>query len=188
MREGDTGVSYDDLRAREFTAFFNDVSQSLFAQAYALTGDVQDAKDLVQESLARAWRRWDRVAGYDNKEAWVRTVLHRLAVGRWRQLQTRRRHEGRPEVGDDSGDCDERLDLVRALGTLPVKQRRALVLHDLVGLTAAEVATEMGASPETVRVWLHRGRQALARQLAWHNEPTSNTSTEVTGDARSRNA
>ena len=53
-----------------------------------------------------------------------------------------------------------------ALRTLPADQRQALVLHHIVDLPVAEVAHEMGVAVGTVKSWLHRGRAALAAQLA----------------------
>src|SRR6266545_3434629 len=45
---------------------------------------------LVQETYARAWQRWRRLAGYDDQEAWLRLVVTRLATDRWRRLGVRR--------------------------------------------------------------------------------------------------
>jgi RNA polymerase sigma factor (sigma-70 family) len=56
--------------------------------------------------------------------------------------------------------------LVGALRTLPVPQRRALVLHYLLDRSVAEIAGETGASVNTVKSWLSRGRAALAAVLA----------------------
>jgi RNA polymerase sigma-70 factor (ECF subfamily) len=170
-----TGRSEQDRR-RDFEAFFEATSVKLLAQAYALTGDLQDAKDLTQETLTRAWSEWDSVAAYDSPERWARRVLHNLAVSRWRRLKLRRRHEAPDSARPDSAPDDDHVDLVRALRRLPSNQRRALVLHDLVGLSSEEVATELDARADTVRVWLHRGRKALAKDLRW-DDP--NTAVEV---------
>src|SRR5690606_27617052 len=44
---------------------------NVVAMAYALTGDLAEAQDLVQEGFCRAWQRWRRIAGYDDPLAWV---------------------------------------------------------------------------------------------------------------------
>jgi RNA polymerase sigma-70 factor (ECF subfamily) len=59
----------------------------------------------------------------------------------------------------------EALALVHALGTLPIKQRQAIVLHYLVDLPVEEVATTLGARAGTVKSWLARGRRTLAARL-----------------------
>jgi DNA-directed RNA polymerase specialized sigma24 family protein len=77
----------------EFERFFRGQARSLMRQAYLLTGDAGEAQDLVQETMIRAWREWPRLQGYDDPGAWARHVLHRLAIGRWRRLTVRRRHD-----------------------------------------------------------------------------------------------
>ena len=57
------------------------------------------------------------------------------------------------------------LDVVDALRRLPSDQQRALVLHDVIGLSVAEVARELRVPEGTVRSWLSRGRAALAADL-----------------------
>ena len=57
------------------------------------------------------------------------------------------------------------VDLIKAMKSLPVRQRRVLILEAILGLSDAEIATEMGASEGTVRVWLFRGRVRMARAL-----------------------
>ncbi|MGC9962193.1 MAG: RNA polymerase sigma factor [Acidimicrobiales bacterium] len=172
----------DDDRRRSFEAFFEETSVKLMAQAYALTGNLQEAKDLTQETLTRAWQQWDVLARYDSPEAWARKVLHNLAVSRWRRLQLRHRYEASSSVGVVAAPDAEHLDLVRALRQLPPHHRRALVLHDLVGLTTDEVGAELGVRAETVRVWLHRGRKALAKELRWDDRED----VEVSDRVRSR--
>jgi DNA-directed RNA polymerase specialized sigma24 family protein len=56
--------------------------------------------------------------------------------------------------------------MVAALRKLPGDQRRALVLHHMLDLPVAEVAHELGVAVGTVKSWLHRGRAAMAAQLA----------------------
>jgi RNA polymerase sigma-70 factor (ECF subfamily) len=63
-----------------------------------------------------------------------------------------------------------RHEVERALRTLPVKQRHALLLHHVVGLSVAEVAREMGAPDGTVKSWLSRGRESLQRMLSKEEE------------------
>ena len=155
---GDDRQRDDSLRA-DFEAFFRASSVALVAQAYALTGNIDAAKDLTQEALTRAWERWAVVSTYESPEAWTRRVVHNLAVSRWRRLQLRRRHEHAMVAVPASGPDAERVDLVRALQHLPIGQRRAVVLHDLAGLTSREVGAELGIEPGTVRVWLHRARR-----------------------------
>src|SRR3954447_26828233 len=74
----------------DFDGFYRDTSRRLLRYAYGLTGDPGEAQDLVQEAYARAWQRWRRLTGYEDPEAWLRLVVHRLATDRWRRLGVRR--------------------------------------------------------------------------------------------------
>jgi RNA polymerase sigma-70 factor, ECF subfamily len=153
-----------DLRARaSFEDFFIEQGGCLMAQAYALTGNVQDAQDLVQEVMIRTWQRWRRVSRLEHPAAWARRVLINLAVDRWR---TKSRHQ---VLVDTTASLPPpgigHIDVARELRRLPRQQRTAVVLHDIVGLTTTEVAREMKAPEGSVRGWLSRGRRALAERL-----------------------
>jgi RNA polymerase sigma-70 factor (sigma-E family) len=161
------GVSNDDASADpsdDFVAFFGAARASLMGQAVLLTGDVEDARDLVQEALLSAWKNWSTVRSYDDPQQWARRVLHNLAVSRWRRARVRSLARlGAPT--QVAGPDASHLDVLKALRLLPMDQRRALVLHDVVGLNVTEVATEIGVPEGTVRSWLSRGRNALAKKL-----------------------
>lgn len=138
---------------------------SIAALAFVYTGNPDDAHDLAQETFARVWQHWDRLESHGNREAWARRVLHNLAVSRWRRLRLERLH-GRPAAVAVSGGPDAaHLDLIALINRLPPRQRRALVLHDVVGLSVEEVAEEMLSPAGTVRSWLHRARSFVAAGL-----------------------
>lgn len=149
-----------------FDAFYRASRQRLFDCLYALTGDPAEAQDAVHEAYARAWQRWSKVGDYGDPEAWVRTVARRVAVSRWRR--TRNRLVAHRRVGEPPplpGPGPDSVALATALGQIPVAQRTAIVLHHLVGLPVAEVATETGVAEGTVKARLSRGRKALAQLL-----------------------
>ena len=62
-------------------------------------------------------------------------------------------------------EAPDLVDLIRALETLPAKQRAAVILHDEEGYSAAEVGDLLGIAAPTVRVHLHRGRKRLRALL-----------------------
>jgi RNA polymerase sigma-70 factor (ECF subfamily) len=134
---------------------------------YAVTGDLPDAQDVVQEAYTRAWRDWRKLQHHPAPEAWVRVVVARLAVDRhrreagWWRAVTR----SGPPPPSVAPPGDETVLLTTALRRLPGNQRQALALHYLFGLSIAEIAEEAGAPPGTVKSWLSRGRAALAQLL-----------------------
>jgi RNA polymerase sigma-70 factor (ECF subfamily) len=162
LASADTWMVPDERRGA-FEAFVRESSGPLFGQAYLLAGDRHSAQDLVQETFVRVWQHWGRVSTYDNPMGWARHVLHNLAVSRWRRhkVQARVTEVDVPAAAPDIGH----LDVVEALGRLPERQRRAIVLHDVVGMSVEEVAVEMNAPQGSVRAWLSRSRAALAADL-----------------------
>jgi RNA polymerase sigma-70 factor (ECF subfamily) len=152
--------------AEAFDAFYTATRSRLGHQMYAMTGNLHDAQECVQEAYARAWQRWSQVSTYDDPEAWVRTVAWRIAVNRWRRTKSRLAamvRLGEPEpVPEPSVD---NVVLVAALRQIPEAQRRAIVLHHLCGLSVEDVAHETGAPVGTVKARLSRGRSALAEVI-----------------------
>ena len=151
----------------DFEAFYSASSRRLLGHVFAMVGDLAEAEDALQEAYARAWQRWGRVAGYEDPEAWVRTVAYRIAVSSWRRTVTRlraHRRGARPE--EQPGTSPDRLALVAALRELPAEQRRVIVLHHLVGLTVEEVSFETGTPSGTVKSRLARGRRTLAGHVS----------------------
>ncbi|MBB5828776.1 SigE family RNA polymerase sigma factor [Micromonospora carbonacea] len=150
-----------------FDEFYRGSRQRLLGFVYALTGNLAEAQDAVQEAYIRAWQRWSTVAGYDDPEAWVRVVASRIAVSRWRSLRSRARAYLRHGVDDSTpAPSTDTVAVVAALRQLPEEQRTALALYYLLGMPVTEVARETAAPVGTVKARLSRGRTALAGLLA----------------------
>jgi RNA polymerase sigma-70 factor (ECF subfamily) len=152
--------------AQGFDAFYEATARQVLRQLYAMCGDLEEARDCLQEGYTRAWQRWDRLASYDNPAAWVRTAAWRVAISRWRHT---RRSFRVPDIQSPQPDSFELVaDLVSlstALRKLPARQREAVVLHHLAGLSVDEIAGQVHSPPGTVKARLSRGRAALAEQL-----------------------
>jgi len=149
-----------------FDEFYAATAPRVVAQVYAMVGDLGEAEDAVQEAYARAWQRWLRVGGYADPTAWVRTVAYRIAVSSWRRARSRLIAHERLGATEPAGRLDpDTVALVDALRRITPAQRRAVVLHHLVGLSVKEIAEETGDSLSAVKVRLMRGRRALAPLL-----------------------
>jgi RNA polymerase sigma-70 factor (ECF subfamily) len=153
-----------DAAEIEFDLFFRWQSSRLMGQAYVLAGEAAGAQDLVQESFLRAWEHWDELRIMDHPEAWLRRVMYNLAISQWRRSR-RLVPIGNLELAGADQHPDA-LGLASALRSLPRRQAQAIVLHDAAGLSAVEVANELGVPEGTVRSWLSRGRAVLAARLA----------------------
>jgi RNA polymerase sigma-70 factor, ECF subfamily len=148
---------FDDLYAAHF--------MPLTTQLYAYFGDRQEAQDVVQEAFCRALARWKTISTYEEPVAWVRRVAWNLATSNARRARVAMAFRRRqlPEYAPAPGP--DRVALIRALRTLPHRQRQAVVLHYVADLPLIEIADTMQVSVGTVKSWLHRARTALAEQI-----------------------
>jgi RNA polymerase sigma-70 factor (sigma-E family) len=155
----------------DFDEFYAGTSAQVLGHVFAMTGNRAEAEDAVAEAYARAWQRWHQVRECVSPEAWVRRVAYRIAISSWRKAINRLRAHHRDAAGPDTaGLSPDHVALLHALRQIPVEQRRAIVLHHLVGLSVAEIATEVGAPVGTVKARLARGRAAMARHLSETDE------------------
>jgi RNA polymerase sigma-70 factor, ECF subfamily len=157
------------LEIESFDEFYLDTRATLLGQLTAMTADPEVAKEALQEAYMQAWQRWSRVSRLGDPAAWVRTVAWRRSVSAFRRRMVADRFTrtfGRRQAEPASGlPLEEVLDVQDALRLLPDTHRRALVLHDLCGLTMDQVADEMGVPVGTVKSRLSRGRAALRSHL-----------------------
>lgn len=152
--------------SHEFEEFYQSSQHRVVTFLFAMTGDLGDAQDIAQESYERAWRRWARIAAYEDPEAWVRAVAYRLVINRWRNARNRLRAYLRHGVpGPVEPPDEDSTALVAALRMLPPDQRLAIVLHHLLDLPLSEIARQTGVPENTVKTRLTRGRRRLAGLL-----------------------
>ncbi len=146
-----------------FREFVENRSSALLKTAVLLAGgDRHAAEDLLQNALIKTADRWHRI---EEPEAYVRQVLYRQQISRWR-LKWRRREltvAEPPETGadpDTASAAELRLLMRGALARLTARQRTVLVLRYFEDLPEADVARILGCSVGTVRSTAHR---SLAR-------------------------
>lgn len=132
---------------------------ALLRTAYLLTGHQQDAEDLVQTALIKAVPHWHRIQG--TPDAYVRRILVRENVSRWRRRRWREVSVDRPVEGPTPrDDPEDRLALRAALAELAPRQRAVIVLRYLEDLSERDTAELLGVSVGTVK---SQARDALAR-------------------------
>jgi RNA polymerase sigma-70 factor (ECF subfamily) len=136
--------------------------------ALTLTADRATAEDAVQDAYLQALRHWEKVQHYDDPAAWVRrAALNRLANQR-RGTARRDRAVGRLAVATPhthSDDLATLADLRAALAALPERERTAVVLHHVIGIPVAELATDLDLPEGTVKSILSRTRDRLRALL-----------------------
>jgi RNA polymerase sigma-70 factor (ECF subfamily) len=145
-----------------FEAAFDELFPRAVRLAARVLGDRAAAEDVAAEALARAYARWPKVGGLPYRDGWVLKVATNLSIDRLR----RRTPEVWPEVAVDFEDGVElRLALNAALLTLAPRQRQAITLRYLGGLSDQEVAQALGISLGSVKTHIHRGLKGLRGRL-----------------------
>jgi RNA polymerase sigma-70 factor, ECF subfamily len=156
---------------------FEEVVRATYRQAYTqalrLVGDRQEAEDVTQEAYLRVYRGLAGFRGDARFETWFYRIVANAAIN---HLQRRGRfgevlaepEEERAETVPARPATEAVLDreaLSAALATLPPVMRAMVVLKDVYGLPAREIAEEFGLSEGAVKVRLHRARRRLKAQL-----------------------
>jgi RNA polymerase sigma factor (sigma-70 family) len=155
----------EETGSTSFEVFFRANYVRLAQACLLLTGDRQEAQDTAQESLARLYARWDRIRTMRSPEGYLyRTALN---VIRKKKARPRRDEQLLDQIGvaDPAVDIAERDRIMRALASLPKRQRETLVLAEWLDLDTAEVGRTLGIAESSVRVNLHRARTTLRAEL-----------------------
>jgi RNA polymerase sigma-70 factor, ECF subfamily len=147
---------------------------AIYRLARRSTRDRESAEDLVQETYLRAFTHYDQ-GSVENSKAWLTTICLNLARSDARRRARRfeevpvecidREPESGREVFDHVHAALTREEIEAALDELPSEQKLAIVLMDLVGHSASEVAALLGCPRGTVLARVHRGRRRLAALL-----------------------
>ncbi|MEA2476388.1 MAG: polymerase sigma-70 factor, subfamily, partial [Actinomycetota bacterium] len=158
---------------------------SLYAGALRMTRNPADAEDLVQETMLRAYRSFDRFEAGTNLKAWLFRIMTNAYINTYRKRQREPQKVSQDELGDfdlyrELKDHDPRwevtpekivldslvdTDIIEAIDDLPEQFRLAVVLSDIEGFSYAEMAEIMDVPMGTVMSRLHRGRKALQKRL-----------------------
>ena len=150
---------------------------SVFGTALRLTRSREEAEDLAQEAIVRAYDAFDRFDG-TNFKAWILRIVTNLYINKYRQRQRGPQlgsldEEGAIEPVSADNELPDRLLFDNALGTeveqaleaVPVDFRTAVILSDIEGLSYQEIADSTGVPIGTVRSRLARGRSMMRKVL-----------------------
>ena len=145
--------------------------------ARVLTGDVNRADDLVQDTLARAWEKRRLWAAGSDLRAWLFTIMHNVFIN---QRALARREKLQVSL-DDGGEGEEAwqipvratqytrvelMELMQHVGRLPVDQREVLLLAAVEELRYEEIAVALSIPIGTVMSRLSRAREKLRNAFA----------------------
>jgi RNA polymerase sigma-70 factor (sigma-E family) len=161
-----SGTTQEATEDETFDDAFDRLFRIAYRSAYRLLGSREDAEDVAIEATARASIRWKRLL--PEPDPWVTTVSVNLSIDLWR----RRARAPTPDAGQGDRTVhdrdEERIDLARALGRLPRRQRDAIVLRYFADFTEAQTAARLGVSLGTVKQHTSRGLARLRRDFDGH--------------------
>ena len=158
-------------RRKSFTALIRPHLTAMYRAAWRWTRDRQTAEDLVQDVLLKLIDRTDEISRIEQLRPWLVRIVYRQFVDHYRRQQRSPviladlDEMNTPADDDPVMLTDRQRQLTGALEAINADQRDAILLHDVEGYTAEEVATILEISIGTVKSRLHRGRHALRERL-----------------------
>lgn len=181
-RQGRTEATMLNSHEREFERLVSLFERRLYGVALRLTGNPDDAAELVQDTFLRAFRAWSKFRKESQTYTWLYRILINLNKDRLARISRRRDREQPLEAipGDlvaEGGSAEQdpvrsaeitelRTSLAEAIESLPPGYRECVVLRDVEGLSYDEIADAMEITVEAVRSRLARARQQLRQRLA----------------------
>lgn len=165
MRWVDDVGNDSDSSASDLESFYGASYSRLVTVVGLVAQDRGDAEEAVQDAFVRLIGQWQKVSRYEDPEAWVRKVALGFLSNRRRKVSRGLRALARyGPPGDVPPPSPDRVDVTRALGTLPQHQREVIVLQDL-GLSIDAIADQLNVPAGTVKSRLSRARATLAPLL-----------------------
>ena len=157
-----------------FTTLVEATTAEMYTLAYRLTGNAEDAQDVVQEAYVRAYKGLKKFRGDAEFTSWMYRITancantHLVRASRHRHDdidETQELTDERPGPEDRLASSDERSELNLALQSLSPEMRAVVVLRDVYDLPHEAIAAELGISEGAAKVRLHRARRKLRERL-----------------------
>ncbi len=173
-QSGDT-LAFEELVARH--------RDKLYARAYTMMRNEEEAIDLTQEAWVKGWQRLGQFHGESSFGTWMTRIVINLCLDQLRK-QKRQRTESLDEINEESGGVERQMPVVtvnptarlerselrqridQALGQMSYEHRTVLMLHEFEEMEYKQIAKTMGCSIGTVMSRLFYARRKLAALLA----------------------
>lgn len=157
-----------------FAELLDEHEREIYRFAFRMTGNPEDAADLLQETFLRAFRAFPKLPGDANHRAWLYRIAHRQALNLFRSRKARPTEplENACAVPDADGgpeSMNETRVLARTLRhvirELTPRQRSALLLKKYEGLAYGEVAAVLGVTQENARAQVYQAMKKVRNGL-----------------------
>ncbi|MFA5831840.1 MAG: sigma-70 family RNA polymerase sigma factor [Bacteroidota bacterium] len=175
-------VIHQDPRHKEFEQQTLPHMEVLYNYGIRMTGNKEDASDLLQETFLKAYRFWDKFEQGTNLRAWLFRIMKNTYINLYRKEAKEPDKVDYDEIegyynlirdqNSDDNDLQEKIfgqllddDVSKALELLPEEFRTVVILCDIEGLAYEEIAEFLQIPVGTVRSRLHRGRKLLYARL-----------------------
>lgn len=176
VRDGEDTAAFEELMRRH--------QRPVVAFLARLTGNLDVAQDLAEETFVRLWQSAPRYRPTAKFTTWLFTIASRLSTDHARRMEVRRpvsletpagkgQRSPAETLSDAAPTADEAVAraetsalVQEAVRSLPLEQRTALVLCEFEGLSYAEAAQAMGCTVKSVELRIYRAKQALRERLA----------------------
>ena len=156
------------MTAHEFKQRFMPFHRLLYRVAYHLTGNAQDAEDLLQDTYLKLWTKRDDLPPDAQTEAYLITLMRNLYRDQ-RRLKSNIVHETyEPDKSyepyeEEEEDLDNRAELQELIEKLPDKQRAVMKAHIVEDKTYEEIERDTGLSNGNIRVIISRAKQTIIK-------------------------
>jgi len=152
-------VGFDELYRREYPA--------LFGVATAMAGGMNDADDLVQDTMVKVFANWRKVRRLERPGGWCHRVLLNICRDWYRRRRVEDRFLSRQSRAEQftNGPSGDALAFCQAVHRLPSRPRAVVALYYVGDHSVAELASVLGVPEGTVRSDLSRARIVLAAEL-----------------------
>jgi RNA polymerase sigma-70 factor (ECF subfamily) len=174
--------TYSNKKYEEFNTEAVPHMDILYNYALHMTGNSDDAHDLVQETYMKAFRFWDKYEKGTNIRAWLFRIMKNSYINRYRKETKEPETVDYEDISNfynsirdhqtDKNDLQEKIfggllddDVARAIETLPEDFRTVIILADIEGMSYDEIAEFIDCPVGTVRSRLHRARKMLKVKL-----------------------
>ncbi len=161
------------MTPEEFKIELLPLKNKLFRLAWHLTGQREEAEDVVQEVYLKVWDMRHKLARYKSREGLLMTMTRNRCLDRLRQRKNKAL-QLKPEIryrpgGDDPEKDHERNDLVQQVQNLmeklPEQQKVVMHLRDVEGYGFKEIAEVTGFDGNYIRVNLSRARKKIREEI-----------------------